>query len=103
MVGSTEHKCVLEANRRLSDLSAVALRFLPVNTEGICDLNFLEEQISEKTYLVSLMLVNNEIGSINDIKSAYEICKKNGVFLHCDASQAPTTMDVSWLADYADQ
>jgi cysteine desulfurase len=47
----------------------------------------LESVINEKTLLVSLMHVNNEVGSINDIKSIGNLCRQNNVFFHVDAAQ----------------
>lgn len=102
LCGSTEHKCVYEASRRLANITNSAFLAVPVDKCGQVNFDFLEKNINSDTYILSLMLVNNEIGAINDIKKAYEICQKHGVLLHCDASQATTVMDLSWLADCAD-
>ena len=50
-------------------------------------LNEFEKAISKKTLLVSFMHINNEVGSINDIKSIGKICRKSNIFFHVDAAQ----------------
>ena len=83
---ATEHKCVLDSCRHLED-GGVKVTYLPVSSDGIIDLNDLENAITEKTILVSVMAVNNEIGVIQPIKEIGKICKKYGVFFHTDAAQ----------------
>ncbi len=83
----TEHKCVLDSCRHLEDMG-IKVTYLPVHANGLIDLNKLEESITDKTNLVSVMAVNNEIGVIQPIKEIGEICKKYGVFFHTDAAQA---------------
>ncbi len=82
-----EHPCVLETAKCLKDRGAEVL-FLDVDNHGKIDLKQLEESISERTGLVSIMMANNEIGTIQDIKSISEIVHKKGAFLHTDAVQA---------------
>ncbi len=83
----TEHKCVLDTCRHL-ERDGFAVTYLPVGTNGLIDLKKLEEAITEKTAIVSVMAVNNEIGVIQPIKEIGAICRKNGVFFHTDAAQA---------------
>ncbi|TKA52837.1 putative cysteine desulfurase, mitochondrial [Rhodotorula sp. CCFEE 5036] len=83
----TEHKCVLDSCRVLQD-EGFDVTYLPVKENGLIDLKQLEEAIRPDTCLVSIMLVNNEIGTIQPIKEIGEIVKKHkGVFFHTDAAQ----------------
>ncbi len=61
--------------------------YLDIDKDGFIDLRQLEEAITEKTILISIMLVNNEIGTIEPIKEAAAIAKKHGVLFHTDAVQ----------------
>jgi cysteine desulfurase len=84
---ATEHKCLLDACRHLED-QGVNITYLPVQTNGLVDLNLLEASITDKTVLVSVMAVNNEIGVIQPLKEIGAICRKHGVYFHTDAAQA---------------
>ncbi len=84
---ATEHKCVINSARDLES-EGFETTFLPVEKDGMLDLNKLEEAITDKTSIVSIMTINNEIGTIQPIKEIGEICRKKGVFFHTDAAQA---------------
>jgi len=84
---SIEHDAILEPCKKLES-SGFDVVYLPVNTTGLVDLQKLESIISEKTYLVSIMLANNEVGTIQPIAEIAKICKKYNVLLHTDAVQA---------------
>ncbi len=84
---TTEHKCVINSCRDIEQEGA-NITFLPVNKNGLIDLKELENAITEKTCLVSIMAVNNEIGVIQPLKEIGAICRKKGVFFHTDAAQA---------------
>ena len=75
----TEHKCVLESCRLLSE-RGFEVTYLKVNKDGLIDLKDLESKINEKTLLVSIMGVHNEIGVIQPLKEIGDICRKNSVF-----------------------
>ena len=83
----TEHKCVLDSCRYL-ETEGFKVTYLPVQNNGIIDLKDLENAITPKTVLVSIMTVNNEIGVIQPIEEIGEICKAKNVFFHTDAAQA---------------
>ncbi|KAI7687105.1 hypothetical protein SSS_05206 [Sarcoptes scabiei] len=83
----TEHKCVLSSCRYLEHLG-FNLTYLPVKSNGIIDLQQLDDAITDQTCLVSIMAVNNEIGVRQPIKEIGQICKDKNVFFHTDAAQA---------------
>ena len=84
---ATEHKCVINSVRELEQ-EGFSVTFLPVQKNGLIDLNELEKAITDKTCLLSVMSVNNEIGVIQPIKEIGALCRKKGVFFHTDAAQA---------------
>lgn len=102
LLGATEHKCVLSVGRVLSEQLGCSVTILPVDNYGRIDLNTLEREISEDVLAVSIMAVNNEIGTIQDIQKIANITSSTGSFLHCDAAQAPYAMDTSTLSQHAD-
>ncbi len=83
----TEHKCVLDACRHLEQ-EGFKVTYLPVQPNGLIDLEALEAAITERTALVSVMAVNNEIAVIQPLKAIGAICRKHGVLFHTDAAQA---------------
>ncbi len=83
----TEHKCVLDSCRHL-ELDGFHVTYLPVQANGLVDLAELRETITDKTVLVSIMAVNNEIGVIQPLKAIGEICRERKVYFHTDAAQA---------------
>lgn len=83
----TEHKCVLDSCRALQ-AEGFKVTYLPVNANGLIDLNELEAAITPQTSLVSIMMVNNEIGVKQPIAEIGAICRKKKVFFHTDAAQA---------------
>lgn len=91
----TEHKCVLASCRRLQVEDGWDITYLPVDTDGLVDLAELEAAIRPDTAMVSVMYVNNEIGTVQPMKEIGEICKKHKVFFHTDAAQACGKMPVN--------
>lgn len=83
----TEHKCVLDTCRHLEQ-DGFDVTYLPVKQNGLIDLDQLREAITDKTVIVSIMAVNNEIGVIQPIKEIGAICREKKVFFHTDAAQA---------------
>jgi len=84
---TTEHKAVLDACDKVEKMGA-EVTYLEVNNEGLVDLKALEEAITDKTILVSIMWANNETGVIQPMKEIGEICAKKGVLFFSDATQA---------------
>ena len=83
---ATEHKCVIDTVRHLEQ-TGFSVTYLPVQANGIVDLNLLEEIVTDNTLLVSIMAVNNEIGVIQPLKEIGQICRKKGAFFHSDIAQ----------------
>jgi len=83
----TEHKCVLDSCRQL-ELEGFEVTYLPVQSNGLVDVQELEQAIRPDTCIVSVMFVNNEIGVIQRIQEIGKLCRSRKVFLHTDAAQA---------------
>jgi cysteine desulfurase len=94
-----EHDCVLNTCQWLETLG-FDVTYLDVDKQGFIDLQQLKDSIKEDTFLVSIIHGNNEIGTIQDLKAIYEICKKNKIFFHTDACQSYTKVPIS--TDVAD-
>lgn len=90
---ATEHKCVINSVRDLEQ-EGFDVTFLPVQKNGLVDLELLEKTITEKTSIVSVMAVNNEIGIIQPLKEIGGLCRKKGAFFHTDAAQAFGKIDI---------
>lgn len=84
---STEHAAVLETAHGLAH-QGFRVDVLPVNSDGLLSLDQLRSVLSERTLLVSAMLVNNEIGVVQPIREIASICHEVGAFVHTDATQA---------------
>src|ERR1700752_2960667 len=83
----TEHKCVLDTCRHLEQ-AGFEVTYLPVQKNGLVGLEQLKEAITDKTVVVSIMAVNNEIGVIQPLAEIGKICREKKVFFHTDAAQA---------------
>ncbi|KAF8818829.1 IscS subfamily cysteine desulfurase [Rickettsia endosymbiont of Cardiosporidium cionae] len=83
----TEHKCVLDSCRHLEQ-DGFNVTYLPVEKNGIINLDNLRNVITKDTLLVSVMCVNNEIGVVQPMKDIGKICRDSGVLFHSDIAQA---------------
>ncbi len=83
----TEHKAVMDVCQHLSK-DGFDITYLPVDKDGILDVNKFENAIRDDTILASVMHVNNEIGVIQPIKELGAICKNKNVIFHVDAAQS---------------
>jgi len=84
---ATEHRAVLDTCRTL-ERRGWTVRILPVDRHGRLSIEELAAALSERTLLVSVMLANNEIGTIQGLQAISSICSARGVLLHSDATQA---------------
>lgn len=94
IVSNVEHPSVLETVKYLESKGFI-VSYVPVNNEGVVNPEDIEKLIGEDTFLVSIMWVNNELGSINDIARIAHICENKEVYFHVDATQAVGKIDVS--------
>jgi cysteine desulfurase len=83
----TEHKAVLDTVREL-ERQGFEATYLQPQDNGLITVEQLQEAIRPDTILVSVMLVNNEIGVIQPIDAIGELCRSKGIIFHCDAAQA---------------
>ena len=89
ITSKVEHPAILESCKTL-EKQDFRVTYLDVDKEGVVDLNSLENAIDEKTFLISIMYVNNEIGSVQPIGEIGELLKKQNhrILFHVDAVQA---------------
>ena len=102
LVSATEHKCVLESAAYVAQTTGCSVLEIPVNGKGHVDLDKLRDMLSEDVLLVSVALVNNEIGTIQDLASISALCRDAGAVLHSDFAQAPSAVNLIDYADLAD-
>ena len=101
ITATTEHKAVLDTCKHIEKLGG-EVTYLPVNAEGLIDLNELEAAIKPTTILVAIMYANNEIGTIQPVKEISAIAKKKGVLFFTDATQAVGKIPVDVIKDGID-
>jgi cysteine desulfurase len=83
----TEHKAVLDTTREL-ERQGFEVTYLDVQEDGLLDLDRFNDALRPDTILASVMIVNNEIGVIQDIPAIGAMCRERGIILHVDAAQA---------------
>ena len=83
----TEHESVLNVARHMEGMGK-RVTYMPVSETGLIDMGGLEDAITEKTVLVSIMAANNEIGTIQDVAGIGRLAHDRGVLFHTDAAQA---------------
>jgi cysteine desulfurase len=88
ITSAIEHPAVLNVAEELARLGH-AVTFLPTGSDGIVDLDDLRRAIRPDTFAISLMAVNNEIGTLQPIREAAQIAREHGIVFHTDAVQAP--------------
>lgn len=87
VTSAAEHRAVLDPVKRLQR-RGVAATILPVDSFGAADPAALVDALQPQTRLVSIMLANNEVGTINDLATIGAACRARGVWVHTDAAQA---------------
>lgn len=93
----TEHKATLDTMRAL-EREGFEVTYLEVEADGLVDLQKLAAAMRPDTTVVSIMMVNNEIGVIQDIAAIGELCRANGTVLHVDAAQAAGKVEIDLQA-----
>jgi cysteine desulfurase len=101
ITAATEHKAILDTCKRL-EKHGTRVTYLPVQQNGLVDLDQLRMAITDKTVLISIMYANNEIGVLQPIREIGKIAKERGVLLHTDGTQAAGKIPVSVLDDNID-
>ena len=93
IVSAVEHKCVLESARAMTK-EGFEIIVVPVDRNGVVNVDFLENAMDNNVVLTSIMTVSNEIGTIQPIKKISEICRRHNVIFHTDAAQAVGKIDI---------
>jgi len=101
ITAATEHKAVLDTCKRL-EKAGIRMTYLPVQSNGLVDLDMLKDAITDKTILVSIMYANNEIGVLQNMAEIGKIAKAKGVLVHSDATQAVGKVPVNVIKDNID-
>lgn len=89
-----DHDCVLNTCKWLETQGA-KIKFINVDKKGFVNLKELEEAITDKTALVSIIHGNNEVGTIQDLEAIGAICKEKGAYFHTDACQSYTKTELN--------
>src|SRR5665213_1918580 len=101
ITAATEHKAILDTCKRL-EKHGTRVTYLPVQQNGLVDLDQLKAAITDKTVLISIMHANNEIGVLQPIREIGRIARERGVLLHTDGTQAVGKVPVNVLDDNID-
>lgn len=102
VTSSIEHPCVIESSKRLASFGFDVQR-LPVDAYGVVDMAAYKKLLEKKPLIVSIMTANNEIGTIQDIKTLAAMAHEAGALFHTDAVQAAGKIPVDvkdWNVDY---
>jgi cysteine desulfurase len=89
----TEHKAVLDTMRAL-EREGYEVTYLDVEADGLVDMAKLTAAIRPDTVVISIMMVNNEIGVVQDIAAIGQLCRANGIIFHVDSAQAAGKVDI---------
>jgi cysteine desulfurase len=101
ITAASEHKAVLDTCKHL-EKEGCRVTYLPLQADGLVDLEMLKESFTDKTILVSIMYANNEIGVIQPIREIGKMCKERGVLFHTDMVQAAGKVPVNVIEDNID-
>src|ERR1700732_3204194 len=101
ITAATEHKAILDTCKRL-EKEGIRVTYLPVQANGLIDLQMLQEAITDKTILISIMYANNEIGVLQPIAEIGKLARSKGVLLHTDGTQAVGKVPVNVIKDNID-
>lgn len=94
IISAIEHSSVLETAKELKQ-DGYEVEIISVDKNGQINLKELESKIDNKTVMISIMAVNNEIGSIQPVEKIAKLAKAKNVFFHCDATQAVPYLDIN--------
>ena len=88
ITATTEHKAVLDVCEYIKKNSLNTISYIKPNKSGLINLEQIKRSINSKTYMLSIMHINNEIGVIQPIEEIGKLCKKNNILFHVDAAQS---------------
>ena len=88
ITATTEHKAVLDVCEYIKKNSSNTISYIKPNKSGLINLEQIKKNINSKTYMLSIMHANNEIGVIQPIEEIGKLCKKNNILFHVDAAQS---------------
>ena len=97
----TEHKATLDTCKRL-ERAGYEITWLDVDREGRVDPEAVRAAITDKTLLVSIMLANNEVGTVQPVREIGRICREKSVLFHCDAVQGAGKIPFDVNEDFVD-
>ena len=101
ITSATEHKAVLDTCKHL-EKKGCRVTYLPVMGDGRIDMEMLQNAITDKTILISIMYANNEIGVLQPIAEIGKLAKERGVLFHSDAVQAVGKVAVNVISENID-
>jgi len=101
ITAATEHKAVLDTCKRLEKYG-YKVTYLPVQKDGLVNLDELKAAMTDKTILVSIMFANNEIGVLQPIEQIGKLCRERGILFHTDATQAVGKVPVNVNSQHVD-
>jgi len=101
ITAATEHKAVLDTCKRLEKYG-YKVTYLPVQKDGLVNLDELKAAMTDKTILVSIMFANNEIGVLQPIEQIGKLCRERGILFHTDATQAVGKVPVNVNSQHID-
>jgi cysteine desulfurase len=101
ITAATEHKAILDTCKRL-EKEGLRVTYLPVQANGLVDIDMLKAAMTDKTILVSIMYANNEIGVIQNVAEIGKIAKAGGALFHTDGTQAVGKIPVNVITDNID-
>lgn len=93
IISKIEHPAVIETGNYLKK-HGITVKYVPVDSYGTIDLDYLKNTISEQTALISIMHANNELGTIQPIEEVVNLAKDKGILVHTDAVQSFGKIDV---------
>lgn len=102
LISPIEHKCILSICKVLHERLGFKIEKLPVDSNGFINMNALRSTLDNDVLAVSIMAVNNEIGTIQDIEELSKLIRSNGAIFHCDAAQAPGAINLGSAAEWVD-
>lgn len=93
VISAIEHKCVIAAARAAAH-EGYAVTVVPVGADGIINVGAISATLDDQVAIVSVMTVNNEIGTIQPIEQIGELCRSRGIVFHTDAAQALSFLEI---------